>query len=85
MDIYTNFICIIFCDKLYKDKYLMICSFLDERCRNYWTKVVLKNQSIDDRVPEKQMNLQIGLQNNLSSTAKDNVSHTGSMDVGTAV
>ena len=35
MDLYTNFICVLFCEKVFKDKYLMICSCLDTKCKDF--------------------------------------------------
>ena len=44
MDLYTNFVCMSLCDKVFKEKYLMICSCLDNKCEKCWKQIV----NIDD-------------------------------------
>ena len=40
-DVYTNFICVIFCYKSFKGYYTKICSCMDNKCRVCWDKVIV--------------------------------------------
>ena len=40
MDLYTNFICILLCNKIFKEQYLVICLCLDKRCKEKWKQIV---------------------------------------------
>ena len=40
-DIYTNFICIIFCYKVFKPYYNKICKCCDRKCRKCWKRVIV--------------------------------------------
>ena len=77
MDLYTNFICILFCNKMFKSRYLMICSGLDKKCRECWKKIVNIEEGdnhpyISDNLPTRQMTLHWGLSSN-STVSKDDI------------
>ena len=45
LDLYSNFICVLFCEKAFKDKYFMICSCLDLKCRDCWRSIVVDKKN----------------------------------------
>ena len=72
MDIYTNFICALFCNKMFKEKYLMTCSCLDKKCRRCWKKIVNgPNPPISGNPPKRQVSLKVDLESNSIITSKD--------------
>lgn len=73
LDIYTNFLCVIFCDKIFKQRYLCICSCLDDKCRRCWKDMVDiedRHPYISDNVPTRQMTLHWGLSSNSTRNSK---------------
>ena len=44
-DIYTNFICIVFCYKYFKPFYNKLCKCLDMKCRKCWIIIISKNNA----------------------------------------
>ena len=69
LDVYTNFLCIIFCNKMFKKNYQQICSNLDKRCNNYWKMMVSEDKQIGDVLPPK-IKLHMTINSNSVATPK---------------
>ena len=85
MDMYTNFLCIVLCDKMFKQRYLCLCSFVDKKCRLCWKRIVIEDMDEDEErykqnapLPTRQMTLHWGLHSNsvVSKNDEENVSPT---------
>ena len=50
-DIYTNFLCLVLCLKMYSNHYHKICKCLDIKCRKCWTMILQNNEETNTLKP----------------------------------
>ena len=77
-DVYTNFICVIMCYKMFKKYYQNVCSCMDIKCRICWNKLIANKRDtnladmLDNHTKNQQLSVQISSTKS-SSTKEKNV------------
>ena len=74
MDIFTNFVCIIFSFNYFDNLYLSICGCMHNLCKLCWYKIVGNADDIINKTHQHVIDSQL-------SATKNDISHKGTLDL----